>query len=222
MTIGLIGGTGPQGKGMALRCAAAGIDVVVGSRDHARASDVAAELRARVPNAKGTIRGADNGEAVAAADSIAALTVPWSGHGRTLEALKGALRGKTLLDMVVPLAEGNPRKAAMPAEGSATEAAQAVLGSETAVVGALHNVSASVLAALDQPINCDILVCGDDREAKRAVMALMTTIGATAYDCGPSESARCIEALTPILIRLNMSKATSFKHAGIRIVPEGA
>ena len=77
-----------------------------------------------------------------------------------------------------------------------------------------------MLAALDQPINCDILVCGDDLEAKRAVMALIETIGARAYNCGPAESARCIEALTPLLIRLNMSKATDFKHAGVKIWPE--
>ena len=221
MAIGLIGGTGPQGKGMALRCAAAGLDVIVGSRDRGRAEKTAAELRALVPNAAGTIRGADNAEAVAASTRIAALTVPWSGHRRTLEALKDALQGRILLDMVVPLAEGNPRKAAMPPEGSATEAAQALLGEGVAVVGALHNVSAHVLAALDTPINCDILVCGDDRAAKRAVMEVIGAMGAQAYDCGPAESARCIEAFTPLLIRLNMSKATPFRHAGIWITPEG-
>ena len=125
-----------------------------------------------------------------------------------------------LVDMAVPLADGNPRKAAMPPEGSATEAAQAMLGEGVSVVGALHNVSAHVLAALDQPINCDILVCGDDLEAKRAVMDLIETIGARAYNCGPAENARCIEALTPLLIRLNMSRATGFKHAGVKIWPE--
>jgi len=122
--------------------------------------------------------------------------------------------------MAVPLAEGNPKKTDMPPEGSATEAAQAMLGDGVMVVGALHNVSASVLSALDQPINCDILVCGNDLAAKKKVMTMIEQMGATAYNCGLAESARCIEALTSVLIRLNMSKATPFKHAGIKIWAE--
>ena len=220
MAIAVIGGTGPQGRGLAQRCALAGIDVVVGSRDAARAAEIAAAIAAGVPGAPGTIEGAGNADAAARADRMVVLAVPWSAHRATLAGLTGALQGKILVDMAVPLADGNPRKAAMPPEGSATEAAQAMLGAGVAVVGALHNVSAHVLAALDQPINCDILVCGDDREARRAVMAMVETIGARAYDCGPAESARCIEALTPLLIRLNMSKATAFRHAGVRIWPE--
>ena len=216
MAIAVIGGTGPQGRGLAQRCALAGIDVVVGSRDAARAAEIAADLRAGVPGAPGAIEGAANADAVARADRIVVLAVPWGAHQATLASLAQALQGKILVDMAVPLADGNPRKAAMPPEGSATEAAQAMLGEGCAVVGALHNVSAHVLAALDQPINCDILVCGDDLEAKRAVMELIETIGARAYNCGPAESARCIEALTPLLIRLNMSKATGFKHAGVK------
>ena len=220
MAIAVIGGTGPQGRGLAQRCALAGIDIVVGSRDAARAAEIAAAIAAGVPGAPGTIEGAGNADAAARADRMVVLAVPWSAHQTTLAGLTGALQGKILVDMAVPLAVGNPRKAAMPPEGSATEAAQAMLGAGVAVVGALHNVSAHVLAALDQPINCDILVCGDDREARRAVMTMVETIGARAYDCGPAESARCIEALTPLLIRLNMSKATAFRHAGVRIWPE--
>lgn len=220
MTIAVIGGTGPQGRGLAQRCALAGVDVAVGSRDAARARAIAADLRAGVPDAPGTITGAGNAEAAAAAERIVALAVPWAAHRATLEGLGNSLRGKILLDMAVPLADGNPRKAAMPPEGSATEAAQALLGGAVAVVGALHNVSAQVLAALDRPINCDVLVCGNDRDARHAVMELVAAIGARAYDCGPAENARCIEALTPLLIRLNLSKATAFKHAGIRVWPE--
>ncbi len=220
MAIAVIGGTGPQGRGLAQRCALAGIDVVVGSRDAARAAEIAADLRAGVPGAPGAIEGAANADAVARADRIVVLAVPWGAHQATLASLTETLQGKILVDMAVPLADGNPRRTAMPPEGSATEAAQAMLGEGCAVVGALHNVSAHVLAALDEPINCDILVCGDDLEAKRAVMELIETIGARAYNCGPAESARCIETLTPLLIRLNMSKATGFKHAGVKIWPE--
>ena len=220
MAIAVIGGTGPQGRGLAQRCALAGIDVVVGSRDAVRAAEIAADLSAGVPGAAGAIEGAANADAVARAEKLVVLAVPWSAHRATLAALTQALQGKILVDMAVPLADGNPRKTAMPSAGSATEAAQAMLGAEVAVVGALHNVSAHVLAALDTPINCDILVCGDDRAARRTVMAMIETIGARAYDCGPAESARCIEAITALLIRLNMSKATDFRHAGVKIWPE--
>ena len=220
MAIAVIGGTGPQGRGLAQRCALAGIDVVVGSRDGARAAEIAAALKEGVPGAPGTIEGAANAEAVAHAERLVVLAVPWGAHQATLAGLTEALQGKILVDMAVPLADGNPRKAAMPPEGSATEAAQAMLGAGVAVVGALHNVSAHVLASLDRPINCDVLVCGDDRTARRAVIEMVEAIGARAYDCGPAESARCIEALTPLLIRLNMSKATGFKHAGVKIWPE--
>jgi len=220
MTIALIGGTGPQGRGLAQRMALAGLDVVIGSRDGARAEAIAAELQAAIPQAKGHIKGTDNAAAVQAADEIVVLAVPWNAHHSTLSGIQNELAGKILVDMAVPLAEGNPKKTDMPPEGSATEAAQAMLGDGVMVVGALHNVSASVLSALDQPINCDILVCGNDLAAKKKVMTMIEQMGATAYNCGLAESARCIEALTSVLIRLNMSKATPFKHAGIKIWAE--
>ncbi|MDP6842308.1 MAG: NADPH-dependent F420 reductase [Rhodospirillales bacterium] len=220
MKITVIGGTGPQGKGLAQRFALAGIDVVVGSRDAARAETIAAELAVPLGGAPGAITGMDNLSAVRAADEVVILAVPYGGHDATIEGIRGGLEGKILVDIVVPLAEGNPKKAAMPPEGSATEAAQAMLGDAIPVVGALHNVSAHVLADLDQKINCDILVCGNDLKAKQTVMALIERLGVTCYNCGLAESARAIEALTPILIRLNMSKTVPFKHGGIRIWAE--
>jgi len=220
MKITVIGGTGPQGKGLAQRFALAGVDVIVGSRDKARAEGIAAELSGALEGAEGAITGMDNLSAVRAADEVVILAVPYGGHDATLEAIKDGLEGKILVDIVVPLAEGNPKKSAMPPEGSATEAAQAMLGEAVRVVGALHNVSAHVLGDVEQKINCDILVCGNDLEAKKTVMALIEKLGVTCYNCGLAESARCIEALTPILIRLNMSKATPFKHGGVRIWAE--
>ncbi len=220
MKITVIGGTGPQGQGLAQRFALAGVDVIVGSRDAARAAGIAAELSAPLQDAPGSITGMDNLSAVKAADEIVILAVPYGGHDATLKGIAGALQGKILVDIVVPLAEGNPKKAAMPPEGSATEAAQAMLGEDIPVVGALHNVSAHVLADLAQGINCDILVCGNNLEAKQKVMALIERLGVTCYNCGLAESARCIEALTPILIRLNMSKTTPFRHGGVKIWAE--
>lgn len=225
MTVAILGGTGPQGKGLALRFAMAGIDVVLGSRDAARADEIAQELTSLLTT-KGVenvaeISGLDNDGAVLAATEVVIFAVPYSAHDATLKSIKDKLTGKILVDIVVPLGP-KPTMVDMPAEGSATEAAQAILGDDIPVVGALHNVSAHTLNALDDPINCDILVCGNDLDAKKKVINLLTQIGVTAYNAGPVENARCIEAITPILIRLNISKAVPFTHAGLKIWAPGA
>lgn len=220
MKIALLGGTGPQGRGLTLRWAKAGVDVVVGSRSAERAESIAQELTERLGDAPGTITGLPNDEAVKAADEIVVLAVPYAGHRPMLEALKDSLAGKILVDIVVPLAEDNPKKVVMPAEGSATEEAQAILGDDIPVVGAIHNISAAVLDHVDDPINCDVLVCGNSKEAKDKVEELVQKLGVKTYNCGLAVSARCIEHLTAILIRLNISKAYPFKHAGIKIWSE--
>lgn len=220
MKIAILGGTGPQGKGLALRFAMSGVDVVIGSRDAARASEIAQELTSQLVNCTAKITGLDNNGAVDAADEIVILAVPYSAHDATLTAIKEQLTGKILVDIVVPLGP-KPTMVDMPKEGSATEAAQALLGHEIPVVGALHNVSAYTLNALDKSINCDILVCGDDLPAKKKVMALIEQLDVAAYNAGPAANARCIEAITPILIRLNISKVVPFSHAGLKIWEPG-
>lgn len=217
MTVAIIGGTGPQGQGLALRFARAGIPVALGSRDGARGAEIGQQLTEKLPQGSARITGLDNASAVAAADEIVILAVPWSAHNATLVSLKDGLAGKILVDIVVPLAEGDPKKVDMPPEGSATEAAQALLGADIPVVGALHNVSAATLNNLDWPINCDILVCGNSLDARKKVIELIRSLDVEAYNAGDAQSARCIEAITPILIRLNISKAVPFTHAGIRI-----
>ncbi|MEM6463267.1 MAG: NADPH-dependent F420 reductase [Pseudomonadota bacterium] len=219
MTVAILGGTGSQGTGLALRFAKAGVPVVIGSRGAERAEEAAAALKDRLPEGSAQISGMNNGAAVEAADEFVILSVPYSGHDATLKDIKPLLSGKILVDIVVPLAEGDPKKVDMPPEGSATEAAQAILGPEVPVVGALHNVSATTLGNLDVPINCDVLVCGNALEPRRKVMALIEKIGVTAYNAGDAQAARCIEAITPILIRINISKQVPFSHAGIRIWP---
>ncbi|OAF17043.1 NADPH-dependent F420 reductase [Bradyrhizobium centrolobii] len=217
-TIAILGGTGPQGQGLAIRFAIAGISVALGSREGDRAAAIAEELNRKLEGRSAVpVRGYDNLAAIDAAERFVLLAVPYSGHDATLGVVKGHLAGKVLVDLVVPLAAGNPRAVAMPKEGSATEAAQALLGREVKVVGALHNVSAHTLNALEENINCDILACGDDVEATDAVVELIKRLGVESYNCGPAVHARCIEALTPLLIRLNMSKKVPFSHAGIRI-----
>lgn len=223
-TVAILGGTGPQGQGLALRFAKAGVRVALGSRDGERAGLIATDLNKVLEDHSGAaqIFGMGNLDAVAAAGRFVMLAVPYAGHGETLRSIKPALQGRVLVDLVVPLQPGNPRAVAMPEEGSATEAAQAILGPEIKVVGALHNVSAHVLNHLEHTINCDILACGDDPDATDEVVDLVKCLGVAAYNCGPAANARCIEALTAIIIRLNISKKVPFTHAGIRIWPPGA
>lgn len=219
MTIAIVGGTGPQGRGLALRFARAGVPVAIGSRDADRAAEIAADLAVQLGGGAAPITGHANEHAVAAADRLVILSVPYSGHDATLHQIKPGLAGKILVDIVVPLAPNDPKIVEMPPEGSATEAAQAILGEDIPVVGALHNVSAVTLNTLEWDINCDVLVCGNSLDARKEVMALIKKIGVEAYNAGAANAARCIEAITPILIRINISKQVPFTHAGIKIWP---
>ena len=130
MSIAIIGGTGPQGKGLALRFARAGIDVVLGSRDGEKAAKDASQMSELLPAGSASISGMGNIEATQAAEEMVIFAVPFSAHEASLLSLKPHLAGKILIDIVVPLAQGNPKAVDMPAEGSATEAAQALLGEE--------------------------------------------------------------------------------------------
>ena len=210
--IAILGGTGEQGPGLALRWAMAGEEVIIGSRSQERAEKVAAELNAEL--GKPLIRGLENPQAAAAAE-IVVLTVPYTAHLSTLESVKAQVQGKICIDVSVPLDPDNPRRMKMPPAGSATEEAQAFLGPETKVVAAFQNVSSHLLSDRHHAIACDVLVCGNDVEAKKTVMGLVAKMGLQAYDVGPAESARVVEGLTSLLIRLNIRyKSTS---AGIHI-----
>ena len=217
MTIAILGGTGPQGQGLALRFARAGISVALGSRDQKRAGEIAQNLSVRLPDGSSDISGYDNHTAIQKAGEIVILAVPWLGHNSLIRELKEHLMGKILVDIVVPLKDGDPKKVEMPPEGSATEAAQALVGEQTQVIGALHNVSAHTLNDLDTKINCDVLVCGNELSSRKKVMELIERLDVRAYNAGDAEAARCIEALTAILIRINISKVVPFSHAGINI-----
>jgi NADPH-dependent F420 reductase len=190
----------------------AGEEVIIGSRSQERAEKVAAELNAELDEAR--IQGLDNVQAASAAD-IVVLTVPYSAHVSTLEGVKAHLQGKILVDVSVPLDPENPRRMKMPAAGSATEEAQALLGPSTKVVAAFQNVAAHLLREPRRPIDCDVLVCGDDTEAKKTVMGLVARMGMHAYDVGTADSARVVEGLTSILIRLNIRHKV--KGGGIRL-----
>ncbi len=212
MKIAILGGTGEQGPGLALRWAAAGEEVIIGSRSQERAEKVAAELNAEL--GKDLISGLENPQAAEAAE-VVVMTVPYTAHLSTLETVKSHVRGKIFVDVSVPLDPENPRRMKMPQAGSATEEAQAFLGPETKVVAAFQNVSAHLLRDLNHPIDCDVLVCGNDAEAKRAVSGLVAKMDLKAYDVGPAESARVVEGVTSLLIRLNIRHKV--KGSGIRL-----
>lgn len=210
--LAFIGGTGPEGRGLAFRLAMAGEEAVIGSRDAARGQAAADELAAKHPGLR--IRGADNATAAAAADVIF-VCVPYDGHRATLEALRPHLEGKTLVDVVAPLAFARGRVRAIAVEeGSAAQQAQAIVPTAK-VVGAFQNLSAEDLLVPDRSLDCDVVVCADDQEAKQRVMALAEKIkGVRAVNGGPLECARYVEQLTALLITINRVYKT---HSSVRI-----
>jgi NADPH-dependent F420 reductase len=211
-TVAVLGGTGPQGRGLARRFAAAGLPVLIGSRSAERAGETASTLAEATG---GTVTGADNAAAAAAGD-IVVVAVPWDGHGELLADLAPALVGKVVVDCVNPLGFDKQGAYALPVEeGSAAQQAQAIL-SESTVVGAFHNVSAVLL---EDPavtsVDTDVLVLGDVREATDLVQDLCGTIpGVRGVYGGRLRNAHQVEALTANLISVNRRYKA---HAGVRV-----
>lgn len=225
LSIGVLGGTGDQGKGLARRFALAGHEVIIGSRRAERAEQAAADLTAELAGAAsagpgggpgaGRVRGAENPIAARAAD-VVIVAVPWDGHRTTLESLRAELAGKVVVDCVNPV--GFDKQGAYPLpveEGSAAQQAAVVLA-ESRVVAAFHHVSAVLL--LDPEIGemeLDVLVLGDDREATDLVRALAHRIpGMRGVYAGRLRNAAQIEALTANLISINRRYKA---HAGFRV-----
>ena len=212
-TVAVIGGTGNEGPGLALRWAKSGrYHVIIGSRQQEKAERVAAELNARL--GQDLIRGMVNPEAAAAAD-LAVLTVPYSAHIPTLKSIQAGLTGKILIDVTVPLQPPKVSHVYTPPGGSATAEAQDLLGDAVRVVAAFQNVGAAHLDDPDHPIDCDVLVCGDDKEAKAEAITLAEAAGMRGLDAGPLQNAVMVEGLTSVLIGINIRNKV--KGAGIRI-----
>jgi NADPH-dependent F420 reductase len=212
-TVAVIGGTGKEGPGLALRWAKARQhQVIIGSRQQEKAERVAAELNARL--GEDLIRGMINPDAAQAADLVV-LTVPYSAHPSTLESIRAGLTGKILVDVTVPLQPPKVSQVHLPAGGSATAEAQALLGDEVRVVAAFQNVGTAHLKDPDYPIDCDVLVCGDDQEAKAEAIVLAAAAGMRGLDAGPLQNAVVVEGLTAVLISIN--RRYKVKGAGIRI-----
>ena len=210
--IAVLGGTGKEGSGLALRWAAAGYDVTIGSRELEKAQRAAAELNATL--GKDMARGTTNRDAAAQADIIV-MTVPYAAHAATAESVKDVVQGKVFVDVTVPLDPANVRRVKMPPAGSASMEAQQLLGEAVRVVAAFQNISAEHLKSLDHEIECDVLVCGNDKDAKQQVIELARAARMTAWDAGPIENAMVVEGLTSVLINLNIKHKV--KAAGLRI-----
>ena len=204
--IAILGGTGPEGSGLAYRWAHAGEHVVIGSRDAQRAAHKAEELRARI-GANAQIEGAENAAATARCDVIV-LTVPFVGHAALLKSLKSAWQpGTVVIDATVPLAAevGDSASRMLGVwQGSAAEQARELLPATVSVAAAFQNLGALQLAA-DGPVDCDVLICTDDQKARDVVSELVAKIpGARALNGGRLENARVVESITALLIGLNI------------------
>ncbi len=212
VTVAVLGGTGPQGRGLVRRWAAAGIPVVVGSRAAERAAETAADLAEATG---GDVRGLSNEDAAAAAD-VVLIAVPYDGHADLLRSLVGVLAGKVVIDCVNPLAFDKQGAFSLEvAEGSAAQQAAGILADST-VVAAFHHVSA---ALLDDPevssVDTDVLVLGDDRDATDLVSSLADAVpGMRGVYAGRLRNARQVEALTANLISVNRRYKA---HAGLRV-----
>lgn len=211
--IGIIGGTGKEGKGLAFRWLKGGYRVLIGSRQAEKAQAAAADLRTLIGEGA-DVAGLTN-PAVAQAADLLVMTVPYSAHRATLEGLKGLLAGKTLVDVTVPLVPPRVTRVQMPPAGSAAQEAQEILGPETPVVAAFQNVSYERLLEAGD-IGCDVLVCGSSKAARAQVLELVRAAGMVGFDAGPIENAVVVEGLTSVLIGIN--RQYGVQSAGIRII----
>jgi NADPH-dependent F420 reductase len=217
-TIAVIGGTGAEGSGLAVRWAANDYPIVIGSRSSEKATATAAELSAGLSKGPrghpALIRGATNAEA-ASAGEIVVLSVPYDAQVATIDQIKEGAQGKLVITVVVPLKPPRVATVWRPPGGSAAQEAQAQLGEGVSLVSAFHNISAIHLKDLNYQPDCDVLVTGDDREAKQMAIKLANIAGFYGIDAGPLENSSVVEGLTSLLIGINVRHKV--KGAGVRI-----
>ncbi len=212
MNIGILGGTGKEGSGLAYRWALAGHTVTIGSRDAAKALAGAAELNQLLAG-KATVRGAGNADAAQA--GVIVLTVPYAAQVATADSVAAQLAGKILVDVTVPLAPPKVDRVQLPNGESAVVALQRRLGAGVKLVSAFQNVSATHLKDPAHEVDCDVLVCGDDADAREVVVGLAQDAGLRAWHAGVLANSVASEALTSVLIAIN--KRYKVAGSGIRI-----
>jgi NADPH-dependent F420 reductase len=210
--IAVLGGTGKEGGGLALRWAHKGYRVIVGSRTSERAQEAASAMNETLGS--DAVSGAANPDAAAQADIIV-LAVPFAAQQSTVKEVEAALAGKILIDVTVPLVPPKVGRVQLPNGGSAVEAVQTMLGEGVRVVSAFQNISAHHLTKLDEEVECDVLVCADDPAAADIVVDLSQAIGLRAWNAGPLANSVVAEGLTSVLISLN--RRYKVPGTGIRI-----
>lgn len=213
-TLAVIGGTGAEGSGLAVRWAAAGYPIVIGSRSAEKATASATELGALLPAGSAAMRGDSNAQAAASAD-IVVLSVPYGAQVDTIDQIKDACQGKVVVTVGVPLQPPKVSTVWHPPGGSAAEEAQAQLGAEVQVVAAFQNVSAGHLQDLSWEPECDVLVTGDSKAAKQTAIELAQEAGFFALDAGPLANASVVEGLTALFIGINIRHKV--KGSGLRV-----
>lgn len=211
-SICVVGGTGAEGSGLALRWAKAGHKVTIGSRDASKAQSTAVELNAIL--GANLLSGADSSSGAASAD-VVVLTVPFAAQMSTIEQLSSVLNGKILIDVTVPLVPPKVSLVQLPESDSCVVAAQRKLGDQVRVVSAFQNVSAHKLKNLSVKIDCDVLVASDDKEARQVGIDLAEDAGLRGVDVGPLANSVVAESLTSVLIAIN--RKYKVPDAGIRI-----
>lgn len=207
-SIAILGGTGSLGSGLARRFAHVGHKVIIGSRDPANFTN-------REVNFGPGVRVGTYHEAVLGAD-IAFLTVPFAAQAQVLQLTRGGLEGKILVDATVPLVPPKVAQVRLPPEGAAAVIAQSLLGEKVRVVSALHNVSAAHLMSVEEPIDCDVLVCADKLRDRDEVINLIEDIGLRGLHAGSLANSAAAEALTSVLIFINRHYKSD--RAGLRIL----
>lgn len=220
MRIAIVGGTGGMGYGLAVRLAAAGQDVVIGSRSADRAQAAAQRVKALLgPKLRGSIEGGANAEIVKDA-TVVMVTVPFPGQADTYKAIKASLGpNTTVVDCTVPLASevgGRPTRMLGVWEGSAAQQARSICGRDLSLASGFHTVMAGTLEAIDLPIDQDVLICGDPEARKVAAEVVGFLPGARCVDCGGLETARILESLTALLIGIN-GRYKLHPGAGLRV-----
>jgi NADPH-dependent F420 reductase len=213
MHVGIIGGTGPAGQALAARLAASGVRVTLGSRSSERGVETVSRLRAKWPDHQLEIEGGSNEEAAAA--PLVVIATPWDSAASTASELADAIAGKVVVSMANALARvGSEFQALVPARGSIAASVQAAVP-RSKVSGAFHHLPARSLAAIDKPIEADVLVAADDAEALEATVALVDAMaGLRGVRSGSLASCGAIEALTAVLLNVNVAHRA---HASIRL-----
>lgn len=213
--LAILGGTGDLGTGLARRWSQAGYRVIIGSRTQEKADAAAADLR-EVMAERGVgdigVEAMENLAAATAAD-VVTLTVPFSHQSSTLEHVRDALAGKILIDVTVPLVPPKVGRVQLPPEGSAGQIAQALLGEGVQVVSAFQNVAAHHLQE-GHGLDCDVLVCGNSKDARAEVIKLVRAAGMRGFHAGPIDNAAAVEAMTSVLITINRQYKC---HAGVTL-----